>query len=85
MFPKMSEPSIQVIGISTDEDVFENTQPKSTRRIQLRVHGRVVVFQQDGAFDTVRIRLQGVVRTKVGSQVAIEKVSRFEERRGSRR
>ncbi|EXJ72059.1 uncharacterized protein A1O5_04562 [Cladophialophora psammophila CBS 110553] len=43
-------------------------------RSRLRLHGRISVFNQDGSFDTVRIQLQGAIRTKIGSQAAVEKI-----------
>ena len=67
----MSTPTIKVLGVSVAEQSIDE---KVNSRSGLRLHGRVTVFNQDGSFDTIRIRLQGAIRTKIGSQVAVEKI-----------
>ncbi|EXJ62737.1 hypothetical protein A1O7_03175 [Cladophialophora yegresii CBS 114405] len=70
----MSTPTIKVLGVSVAEASGSSTDKKVNSRSTLRLHGRVTVYNQDGTFDTVRIRLQGAVRTQIGSQVALEKI-----------
>jgi len=70
----MSTPTIKVLGVSAAEELVPGIDEKVNSRSGLRLHGRVTVFNQDGSFDTVRIRLQGAIRTKIGSQVAVEKI-----------
>ncbi|KAJ9612298.1 hypothetical protein H2200_003895 [Cladophialophora chaetospira] len=70
----MSTPTIKVLGVSAAEELVSGIDEKVNRRSGLSLHGRVTVFNQDGFFDTVRIRLLGAIRTKIGSQVAVEKI-----------
>ena len=70
----MSIPTIKVLGYSAEEESFTNTDEKVDSQSRLRLHGRATVFNQDGSGDTVRIRLHGAIRTKIGSQVAVEKI-----------
>jgi hypothetical protein len=70
----MSIPTIKVLGVSTAEQSVSGFDEKVRPQSRLRLHGRVTVFNQDGSFDTVRVRLQGAIRTKIGSQVAVEKI-----------
>ena len=69
----MSTPTIKVLGVSSPEPVT-SIDEKTNTSSQLSLHGRVTVFNQDGSFDTVRVRLQGAIRTQIGSQVAVEKI-----------
>ncbi|KIW71157.1 hypothetical protein PV04_03355 [Phialophora macrospora] len=70
----MSIPTIKVLGVSTTEQSASGFDKKVNPPSRLRLHGRVTIFNQDGSFDTVRVRLQGAIRTKIGSQVAVEKI-----------
>jgi hypothetical protein len=70
----MSTPTIQLLGVSTWEPLTA-TNKKSGTHPRLNLHGRVTVFGQDGSFDSVRIRLLGVIRTKIGSKVAAENIA----------
>ncbi|KIX10457.1 uncharacterized protein Z518_01540 [Rhinocladiella mackenziei CBS 650.93] len=69
----MLTPTLQVWGISATEDVSLGPDDKATSQSRLRLHSRITIFDQDGSFDIIRIRLQGAVRTQIGSQVAVEK------------
>lgn len=67
----MSTSSIRVVGISTEEfDSKDKSKQKSSPTF--RVHGRLNVNNQDGAFDLVRIDLRGAIKTRIGSKNAIE-------------
>jgi len=68
----MSTPTIKVLGVSAEEPALSIDEKKNTRP-RLRLHGRVTAINQDGCFDTVRIRLQGAIRTKIGSTTAVER------------
>ncbi|OCT50815.1 hypothetical protein CLCR_07248 [Cladophialophora carrionii] len=70
----MSIPTIKVLGVSVAAASGSRDDKKVNSRSTLSLHGRVSVFNQDGSFDTVRVRLQGAIRTKIGSQVAVEKI-----------
>ncbi|EXJ80334.1 hypothetical protein A1O1_08478 [Capronia coronata CBS 617.96] len=74
----MSTPTIEVLGISTaaaeEHDVLSNLEDKSAPHPRLRLHGRITVFDQDGSFDTVNIRLRGAIRTRIGAQLSVEKL-----------
>ncbi len=76
----MMTPTIQVLGLSHSEETLGGNDDIKTASLstssRLRLHGRITVFNQDGSFDSVRVRLQGAIRTKIGSQVATEKVRR---------
>lgn len=68
----MSSPTIKVLGVSAAKPSGAAIDEKSTTQSRLQLHGRVTVFNQDGSFDSVRIRLQGAIRTKIGSKTATE-------------
>ncbi|OAP57009.1 hypothetical protein AYL99_09121 [Fonsecaea erecta] len=70
----MSTPTIQVLGVSAAEEAGLRVDDKVNTRSRLRLHGRISVFNQDGSFDTVRIRLQGAIHTRIGSQAAVQKI-----------
>jgi hypothetical protein len=70
----MSTPTIKFLGLSASMESVESIDEKTKSQSALQLHGRVTVFNQDGSFDTVRIRLQGAIRTKIGSRVAVEKI-----------
>ncbi|EXJ86550.1 hypothetical protein A1O3_03503 [Capronia epimyces CBS 606.96] len=67
---------MQVLGISTTtlNELGSNLEDKSASPPRLQLHGRITVSDQDGSFDTVRIRLRGAIRTRIGGQVAVEKL-----------
>nr|XP_016247271.1 uncharacterized protein PV07_06835 [Cladophialophora immunda]KIW27055.1 hypothetical protein PV07_06835 [Cladophialophora immunda]OQU99711.1 hypothetical protein CLAIMM_05306 [Cladophialophora immunda] len=70
----MSTPTIQVLGVSAAAESGMSVDDKMHARSRLRLHGRISVFNQDGSFDTVRIRLQGAIHTRIGSQAAVERM-----------
>ncbi|OAG35366.1 hypothetical protein AYO21_10437 [Fonsecaea monophora] len=70
----MSTPTIRVLGVSAAEGPGMMVDDKANAPSRLRLHGRINIFNQDGSFDTVRIRLQGAIYTKIGSQAAVEKI-----------
>jgi len=70
----MSTPSIQVLGISTEESDWEYQSKQKSTTPAFRVHGRVSVYGQDGSFDSVRITLRGAVKTRIGPKNAVEKL-----------
>ncbi|KAI1617888.1 hypothetical protein EDD36DRAFT_425179 [Exophiala viscosa] len=70
----MSTPTVQVLGVSAVEDSLSSLKALSQSQ-RLRLHGRISIFNQDNSFDQVTIRLQGAIRTKIGSQVAVENLS----------
>jgi hypothetical protein len=72
---KMSTPTLTVLGVSAAQESLSILDEKAAAPSSLRLHGRVTVFNQDGSFDMVRIRLQGTVRTRIGTQVATEKTA----------
>lgn len=71
----MSNPTIKVLGVSAAGERASGVEEKVNTRSGLNLHGRINVFNQDGSFDTVRVRLQGAIRTQIGSQVAVEKIT----------
>lgn len=70
----MSTPTVQILGISADGESLSNFKEPSQSQPQLQLHGRISIFNQDNSFDQVKIRLQGAIRTKIASQVAVEKL-----------
>ncbi|KAK4935136.1 hypothetical protein LTR10_023757 [Elasticomyces elasticus] len=70
----MSTPTVQVVGISAAEESLSSLKALSQSQ-RLRLHGRISIFNHDNSFDQVTIRLQGAIRTKIGSLVAVENLS----------
>jgi hypothetical protein len=70
----MSTPLIKFLGVSAAEPQA-TTNEKNGTSPRLSLHGRVTVFGQDGSFDSVRIRLLGAIRTKIGSKIAAENIA----------
>ncbi|KIX98045.1 uncharacterized protein Z520_06124 [Fonsecaea multimorphosa CBS 102226] len=71
----MSTPTIRVLGVSAADEAALSVDDKVNAPSRLRLHGRISVFNQDGSFDTVRIRLQGAIHTRIGPQAAVEKIA----------
>ncbi|KAK5308641.1 hypothetical protein LTR99_001617 [Exophiala xenobiotica] len=71
----MSTPTIHVLGVSAAEETFSSIEDKSSASPRLRLHGRIAIHNQDDRFDQVKIRLQGAIRSTIGSKVAVEKLN----------
>lgn len=71
----MSTPTIHVLGVSAAEETFSSIEDKSSASPHLRLHARIAIHNQDGHFDQVKIRLQGAIRSTIGSRVAVEKLN----------
>ena len=71
----MSTLTIHVLGVSAAEETFSSIEDKSSASPRLRLHGRIAIHNQDGCFDQVKIRLQGAIRSTIGSRVAVEKLN----------
>ncbi|KAK5191234.1 hypothetical protein LTR92_008953 [Exophiala xenobiotica] len=71
----MSTPAIHVLGVSAAEETFSSIEDKFSASPRLRLHGRIAIHNQDDRFDQVKIRLQGAIRSTIGSKVAVEKLN----------
>ena len=70
----MSTSSVQVLGISTVDSDLSSIDHEQKSESQLKVHGRIKVFENYRSFDTVRISLKGRIKTCIGAKTAVERL-----------